>query len=57
MQKLSKRNTYTPWNTPQVPCNCDLILNREETLSVLSSKTLDNNSDVDQLVDRRNIQW
>ena len=54
MQKLSIRNTYTPWNAPQVPCNCDPVLNREETLSVSDLKTIDNNSDVDQLVDRRN---
>lgn len=45
MQKLRKRNTYTPWNTAQVPCNCGLSLNREETLSVSGSKTFLNNSD------------
>ena len=46
MQKLSKRNTYTPTNIPHVRSNCDLGLNNSEGRnSVLSLKTLDNNSD------------
>jgi len=46
MQKLSKRNTYTPTNASQVCSNCDLTLNipmgRE---SVEDLKTFDNNSE------------
>ncbi|WAM22653.1 MAG: RNA-guided endonuclease IscB (plasmid) [Candidatus Methanoperedens sp.] len=49
MQKLEERNTYTPADTPQVCSNCDLALNREETLSVSGLKTSSNNSEVDQL--------
>jgi len=48
MKKLSKRNTYTPTDASQVSGNCDRILNREETLSVSGSKTLDNRSEVNQ---------
>ncbi len=48
MKKLSKRNTYTPTNASQVGCNCDRILNREDTLSVSGLKTLDNRSEVNQ---------
>lgn len=48
MKKLSKRNTYTPTNASQVGCNCDRILNREDTLSVSDLKTLDNRSEVNQ---------
>lgn len=47
MQKLRKRNTYTPTDAPQVCSNCDLQLNKEETLSVASSKTSLNNPEVD----------
>jgi len=46
MQKLLKRNTYTPTNASQVCSNCDLTLNipmgRE---SVEDLKTFDNNSE------------
>ncbi len=45
MQKLEERNTYTPTNIPHVRSNCDPVLNREETLSVLDLKTSSNNSD------------
>ncbi len=48
MKKLSNRNTYTPTDASQVGSNCDLLLNREETLSVIDSKTLDNRSEVNQ---------
>ena len=48
MKKLSKRNTYTPTDASQVSGNCDRILNKEETLSVSGSKTLDNRSEVNQ---------
>jgi 5-methylcytosine-specific restriction endonuclease McrA len=48
MKKLSKRNTYTPIDASQVSGNCDRLLNREETLSVSGSKTLDNRSEVNQ---------
>ncbi len=45
MQKLEERNTYTPTDIPHVSGNCDLVLNREETLSVPDLKTSSNNSD------------
>ncbi len=45
MQKLEERNTYTPTDIPQIRSNCDLSLNREETLSVIDLKTFSNNSD------------
>lgn len=47
MQKLRKRNTYTPTDAPQVRGNCGLQLNKEETLSVASLKTSLNNPEVD----------
>ena len=47
MQKLVGRNTYTPTDAPQVRSNCDLPLNREETLSVSGLKTPSNNPEVD----------
>jgi hypothetical protein len=43
MQKLEKRNTYTPTNTSLVRSNCDLELNRDESLSVQGLKTYSNN--------------
>ena len=45
MQQLEERNTYTPTDIPHVGGNCDLSLNREETLSVPDLKTSSNNSD------------
>ncbi len=45
MQKLEERNTCTPTDIPHVSGNCDLSLNREETLSVSGLKTFSNNSD------------
>jgi hypothetical protein len=45
MQQLEGRNTYTPTDIPHIRSNCDLILNREETLSVSGLKTLSNTSD------------
>jgi len=47
MQKLVGRDTYTPTDAPQVRSNCDLALNREETLSVSDLKTPANNPEVD----------
>ena len=47
MQKLDERDTYTPMDAPLVRSNCDLPLNREETLSVSSLKTSSNNPEVD----------
>ena len=44
-QQLGRRNTYAPMDTSQVHSNCDLALNREETLSVSDSKTPSNISD------------
>jgi hypothetical protein len=46
MQKLSERNTYTPLDASLVQCNCDCMLNKEETLSACSLKTFDNNLEV-----------
>jgi len=46
MQKLWSENINTPWDAPQVPCNCGLWLNKEETLSATSKKTFHNNPDV-----------
>jgi len=45
MQKLEGRNTYTPTDIPHIRSNCDLSLNREETLGVIGLKTSSNNSD------------
>jgi len=45
MQQLEERNTYTPTDIPYVSGNCDLSLNREETLRVSGLKTSSNNSD------------
>jgi len=45
MQKLEERNTYTPTDIPHIRSNCDLSLNREETLSVPDLKTSSNTSD------------
>ena len=45
MQKLGSENINTPWDASQVPCNCGLWLNREETLSAASKKTFYNNPD------------
>lgn len=45
MQKLERRDTYTPQGTAPALGNCDLVLNREETLSVPDSKTLSNISE------------
>ncbi len=43
MQKLEKRNTYTPTDTSLVCSNCDLVLNRDQSLSVQGLKTSSNN--------------
>jgi hypothetical protein len=45
MQKLERRNTYTPTNIPHVRGNCDLSLNGEETPCVAGLKTFSNSSD------------
>lgn len=48
MQKLKQRTKKnTPTNAPQVRSNCGLSLNKEETLSVIGSKTCFNNPEVD----------
>ena len=47
MQKLVERDTCTPTDAPLVRGNCDLPLNREETLSVSDLKTSSNNPEVD----------
>ena len=46
-QKLSKRNTYTPTNAPQVRSNCDSVLNSSNRVrnSVQNLKTFDNSPD------------
>lgn len=56
MQKLRERNTYTPTNVPQVCSNCDLLLNKEETLSVISLKTSLNNLDAVLTLKGENMQ-
>lgn len=49
MQKLERRNTYTPTNAPQVRSNCDSVIKHGQNVQVLQSlKTLSNSSDVDQ---------
>ena len=50
MQKLEQRTkkSNTPTDAPQVRSNCGLQLNKEETLSVASSKTRSNNPEVEQ---------
>ena len=45
MQKLLKRNTYTPQSASPALGNCDPVLNKEETLSVLDLKTFNNISE------------
>ena len=47
-QKLGKRNTYTPTNTPQVCSSVVVSLNREETLSEHGLKTFPNSLDVNK---------
>ena len=56
MQKLSAKLKNTPENASQVLCSVNKILNKEETLSVSCKVRTDNNSDENQLVDRRNNQ-
>lgn len=63
MQKLGRRNTYTPLNTSQVQCNCDSELNMEKTLnpklepSVQDLKTFSNNGEVNQrLTNKQGLQ-
>jgi hypothetical protein len=46
MQTLRKRNTSTPTSASQARSNCELPLNKEETLSVAVLKTSLNNPDV-----------
>lgn len=49
MQKLKQRpKRNTPTNTSQVRSNCDLQLNRDQSLSVASLKTRFNNPEVNQ---------
>lgn len=48
MQKLGRRNTYTPLSASQAQGSVAMSLNREETLSEHSSKTLSNRLDVNQ---------
>lgn len=57
MQKLNLRNTYTPLNASQVQCNCDLQLNKDQSLSVVDSKTNFNNPEVNQrLTNKQGLQ-
>ena len=52
MQKLGSENINTPLDTSLVQCNCDLQLNKDQTLypelepSVASKKTSTNNLEV-----------
>ncbi len=48
MQQLRERRlTNTPWDVPQVPCNCGLLLNSPERVrdGVANLKTSLNNPD------------
>lgn len=47
-QQLGRRNTYTPWSASQAPGSVAVSLNKEETLSEHSLKTLSSNSDETQ---------
>ena len=47
MQKLDRRDTYTPMDAPQVRGSVILSLNRDQSLSEQDLKTLSNNPDVD----------
>lgn len=50
MQKLKQRTLKnTPTDASQVRSNCGLLLNRDENLSVVDSKTCFNNPDVNQV--------
>ena len=48
MQKLDRRNTYIPVSASQAHSSMALSLNKEETLSEQSLKTLSNNPEVNQ---------
>jgi hypothetical protein len=55
MQKLDRRNTYTPPNAAPVRCNCDPSLKVPRGKDgVASLKTLSNNSEEHLLGNRRN---
>ena len=57
MQQSSKRNTYTPTDTPLVCSNCGSTLNiAEGRRSVLSLKTSDNISE-EALTAQRGTGW
>jgi len=56
MQQLEKRNTYTPTDASQVRSNCDPLLNREETLSVMDLKTSSNSPEVNLPAHNRGLQ-
>lgn len=45
MQKLLKRNTYTPQSASPALGNCDPVLNKDQGLSVLNLKTFNNISE------------
>ena len=46
MQKLVSEKVNTPLDASLVQCNCDLQLNRDQSLSVASTKTSSNNPEV-----------
>jgi len=57
MQKLEQRTKRnTPRNASQVSGNCDLQLNRDQSLSVANLKTCSNNLDVNHSNTRRSIK-
>jgi len=59
MQKLEKRNTYTPTDAPQVHCNCDSVIKHDCGIGQVSQnlKTFSNISDVDKLrKEKRNLR-
>ena len=47
MQKLDRRDTYTPTDASQIRGSCDHALNRDRSLSVHGLETPSNNPDVD----------
>lgn len=55
MQKLERRDTYTPQGTPQALGNCDSVVKHDCGVGQVlqNSKTLSNISDVDQLSGKR----
>lgn len=56
MQKFGRRKTYTPMNTSLIHSSVAVSLNKEETLSEHSLKTLLNNSEENQLIKEQDLR-